>query len=89
MGQDWRAQVSEQMVHANGSGVPSVLVQGVWSGGFSGEASCVTNGGGVCAISSGRIATNMASADFVISSADHASYVYDANGPTRIQVPRP
>jgi hypothetical protein len=93
----WRATATIA-VHTNLEGIVSgATVTGVWSGGFSGTASCTTNGNGRCSVTSGNIRLRDTSATFTVTNVTNTlSYQsggnHDPDGDstgTSITVPRP
>lgn len=65
-GSTWRADVTVTVHSDSEANVPGALVSGAWSGGYTGTASCITNGGGTCVLASGSIAKKNASTTFTI-----------------------
>jgi len=86
----WRAMVTVTL-HVAGHTLftPEATVTGVWSGGYSGNASCVA-AGGQCQLSSGTIPKRKASATFTVTGVS-GSLTYDAgsNDTTSVLVNRP
>ncbi|MGH9891136.1 MAG: S8 family serine peptidase, partial [bacterium] len=52
---NWTATVTIRVHDASHNPVNGATVSVSWSGGFSGSASCVTNGGGACSVGTGNI----------------------------------
>lgn len=97
-GKNWKATVTIT-VH-DGSELPLVnaIVNGTWSGDFSGSASCTTDANGQCSVTTDRIIGQGGSVSFTADSLSLAAYSYqpadnhdqdgDSNGST-ISVSKP
>ena len=51
----------------------NVLVEGNWSGGSSGSASCTTNGSGICSVQTGGIRNRFSSVTFAVTTINGAA----------------
>ena len=81
-GNKWIATVSVT-VHLVGSDrhqpIQAILVSGSWSGGASGEGSCITDAYGQCSIDKNNLKTNVSSVNFTLDSLsdDSGTYYYE------------
>ncbi len=95
---DWGAKVTVRVhsnTHANVSGA---VINGTWSGGASGSASCTTSKNGTCSVSVSKLATSAGSVTFTVTNVTKSGSSYapaanhdpdaDSNG-TSITVLRP
>jgi hypothetical protein len=76
-GPTWYAQVVMRVEDNVGNPVEDALVTGVWSGGFSGSAECVTGSDGTCTTRSGDIPNRIQSVTLSISEVSHDDLDYD------------
>jgi len=88
----WKAMVTVTLHGANPNHAlftPAATVSGVWSGGYSGNASCVT-ADGQCTLTSGTIPKRKTSATFTVTGVS-GSLTYDAgsNDATTVTVTKP
>lgn len=72
----WMASVYIHVRDNTNNALSNVTVSGNWSGGYSGYASCITNGAGYCSISSGDIRNRKSSATFTVSNLSHWQLSY-------------
>jgi hypothetical protein len=94
----WWARVTITVHDGRHLPVARATVIGTWSGGASGDGSCLTGGDGRCTVDSGEMHKNIAGATFTISSVAEASRAYlsgsnhdpegDSTG-TAVTVPKP
>jgi hypothetical protein len=56
-GGSWRTTVTVTVHDVNHSPLPGATFIGVWSGGYSGSAACLTQAGGQCSVSTGEMAS--------------------------------
>lgn len=76
----WKATITIT-VHNSGEGMASgAMVSGVWSGGFSGDSYCITNGSGQCSLSSGTMSKRNGSATFTVSNIAAGALPYQPAG---------
>ena len=74
----WNASVTVQVLDETGAAVANATVSGVWSGSYTGSASCTTDSNGVCIVLSSK--TKVASpVTFTVSGLTASGYVYDAS----------
>lgn len=66
-GKRWSADVQIAVVDDLGDPVSGATVSGSWSGDASGAGSCVTNGLGICSVSSGGLKAQSGSATFTVT----------------------
>jgi hypothetical protein len=57
--------------------VANATVDGSWSAGANGGASCETGSNGQCSVTKRNIKGNVASVTFTVDNVTHASYTYD------------
>lgn len=77
VGKNWKADVTITVHDNNEAPLADVIVNGAWSGGFSGSASCKTDTSGQCKMTSGRINDNQqGSVSFTVDDLSLASYSY-------------
>lgn len=94
----WQATVTITVHNSSHAPVSGAVVAGSWSGGFSGSASCTTNGSGQCSLATGNIAKRNGSVTFTVTGVSHPTLGYrfgdnhdpdgDSNG-TAITVLKP
>ncbi|HYU35248.1 MAG TPA: S8 family peptidase [Thermoanaerobaculia bacterium] len=95
---NWKTTVTVAVHKSDHASASGAAVNGSWSGGLSGTASCTTDAAGRCSIASGNIANSKTSVTFTVTSAALAGSTYsatanhdpesDSNG-SRIIVNRP
>jgi len=73
----WRATVTIDVRDGSNAPVSNATVAGLWSAGFSGSASCTTNGSGTCSVKTGKISNSAPSVTFTVSDVTHPSAQYD------------
>lgn len=78
----WMASVTIYVRDNVNTAISGVTVNGDWTGGYSGSASCITNGAGYCSISSGDIRNRKSSATFSVSSLSHWQLSYSPSDNT-------
>jgi thermitase len=71
----WRATVTIAVHDAAHNPVADATVSGMWSGGYTGGASCVTLGDGRCSVPSSKISSE-ATTTFVVDDVGHATLTY-------------
>ncbi len=72
----WSASVTVLVRDAGNGPVANVTVTGRWSRGYSGNAQCITNASGICALSTGSISQRTGSATFTINKLTGSGYTY-------------
>jgi len=77
-GRTWSATVTITVHDANHNLVEGATVSGIWSGGYSGTASCTTDSNGQCSVTSGGIPKRNGSTTFMVEGVTHSSLEYDA-----------
>jgi hypothetical protein len=63
----WDATVTIAVHDSNEGAVSGALVEGAWSGGATGGASCTTDASGQCSVSRGNLKSNVPSVTFSVS----------------------
>jgi hypothetical protein len=81
-GSTWTAQVTILVVDNTGAVVAGAVVDGSWSNGASGSASCTTNSSGLCTVSVGGIRKNAGSVNFTVDNVTASGLTYDATANT-------
>jgi hypothetical protein len=76
----WQATTTATIHDAGHAPIANATVSGSWSGGITGTASCVTNAGGQCSVTSGNVSTKSASVTFTVTSVTQSSYAYQSGG---------
>lgn len=78
----WHASVNVALLDNKGNPVANATVNGNWSNGATGGASCTTGSNGQCNVNKNNLKNSVASVDFTVTSVTHASLAYDsdANG---------
>jgi hypothetical protein len=76
---NWQASVTVTAHDASHVGLSGAVVTGTWSGGYSGTASCTTNGAGQCAVQSANINRNRSSVTFTVTNVA-SPLTYSAGG---------
>jgi len=74
----WDAVATVIVEDADGLPVSGVLVDGAWSNGASGAASCSTDGSGSCSVSKQSLKNNVGSVDFTVTNLTLGGYTYDS-----------
>ncbi|MEJ2746651.1 MAG: hypothetical protein P8183_01835, partial [Anaerolineae bacterium] len=74
----WKATITIAILDDLGDPVSNATVNGNWSGGISGSASCSTDSSGLCSVTSNKIRKNKSSVTFTVSNVSHATLSYDA-----------
>jgi hypothetical protein len=77
-GRRWQATVTIKVVNQNNAVVSGATVQGNWSNGASGNASCVTNASGLCSVAKSGLRTNVASVRFNVNNVTKSGATYSA-----------
>ena len=87
----WRATVTITLHDANHLPLQSgATVSGAWSGGYSGNSSCITGVSGQCSVTSGTIPKRKTSATFTVTNVSGAlTYQPGTNDSTSITVLKP
>jgi hypothetical protein len=62
----WKATVTFTVHDDSHNPVSGVTVSGIWSGGYTGVGSCVTDATGKCSIQSGNVPRNIGSTGFTL-----------------------
>src|SRR6185503_1065245 len=77
----WTASVTITVLNASNAAIQGATVNGNWSGGFSGSASCTTIAGGTCNVTTGNLNKSKTSAAFTVTNvtASGATYVASSN----------
>ncbi len=78
-GSKWNAVVTITIHDNNEKLVANATVNGKWTSGASGTASCVTNSSGVCQVSKTGLSIKTASVTFTLTSATHATLTYQSS----------
>lgn len=73
----WEAIATATVEDADGLPLSGVQVDGSWSNGANGAASCTTDGGGVCSVSKPSLKNNLGSVDFTVDNLTLGGYAYD------------
>ena len=63
----WQASVTVIVHDASHAALSGAVVTGTWSGGYSGSASCTTNGAGQCIVQTGTLNRNRSSVTFTVT----------------------
>jgi hypothetical protein len=74
----WNASVTITVHDETEAPVANATVDGTWSGGVTGGASCVTGASGQCSVSKTNIKGNVASVTFTVDDVTHTSNTYDS-----------
>lgn len=74
----WKATITITVLDDLGSPVANATVDGDWSGGISGSASCTTDSSGSCSITSDKIRKKKADVTFTVTNISHATLSYNA-----------
>lgn len=74
----WNANVTITVHDLNDNPLANATVDGSWSNGSSGSASCVTNGSGQCTVSKNNLKNNASSVTFTVTNVTHASNNYQS-----------
>ncbi len=72
----WKARVSVEIRDADETLMKNALVEASWSGALTGTTSCVTNGKGICRISSRRMSGSASVLALTVDRVILASYTY-------------
>jgi len=75
----WKADVTITLHDANHVAVPGATVSGAWTGGYSGNSSCITGTSGECRVTSGNIPKRKSSATFTVTNVTGA-LTYQSGG---------
>lgn len=78
--QIWQAVVAITIHDAAEVNRAGVQVNGHWSGGYSGAATCTTTSTGACQITTGNINVRKTAATFTVDRLSHATLVYESAG---------
>jgi hypothetical protein len=81
-GSTWTALVTILAADNNGAPVSNATVEGSWSNGATGTATCTTNGSGLCTVSKSGIRKNISSATFTVTNVTANGLTYDATSNT-------
>jgi hypothetical protein len=74
----WQATVNIAVHDGTHAPVAGAAISGTWSGGFSGTATCTTDGTGRCNLSTGSIPTKKVNATFTVNNITGANLTYQA-----------
>ncbi len=87
----WTANVTITIFDNTESPVSGATVNGSWSNGTSGGATCVTNGSGQCSVSKSNLKGNVGSVSFTVTGVSGTGLTYDsgANEQASITVSKP
>ncbi len=72
----WTAAVDVSVENHENSLEPGVTVEGSWSNGASGGASCTTGGGGTCSVSKSNLKNQVSSVTFTVNSLTKSGMTY-------------
>lgn len=78
----WTATVDVVVTDADDAPVSGILMEGAWSNGTNGGASCTTNGSGQCSVSKGNLKSNVASVVFTVVNLSGTDVVYQSTADT-------
>jgi hypothetical protein len=78
-GGSWTASVTITVHDGNDSLVANATVNGSWSGGATGTASCTTGANGQCSVAKSGIRKNQGSATFTVTNVTHATLTYQSS----------
>jgi hypothetical protein len=73
----WSASVLFEVVDDGGVPAANVLVEGDWSNGANGSASCSTNGSGLCQVQKDNVKSSEGSVDFMATNLSGAEMTYE------------
>lgn len=76
----WHASVLIEVVTDGGAPASGVLVEGAWSNGASGGASCTTIGSGQCSVEKSNLKSNVPSVAFTVTNLSGTDMNYDSGG---------
>jgi hypothetical protein len=74
----WHASVLIEVVTDGGAPASGVLVEGAWSNGANGGASCTTIGGGQCSVEKSNLKSNVSSVAFAVTNLSGTDMNYDS-----------
>jgi hypothetical protein len=74
----WNASVTVEVADDLGAAVVGALVEGDWSAGTNGGASCTTGAGGLCSVQKNNLKGNVASVAFTVTNLSGTDMNYDA-----------
>ncbi len=77
LGKMWTATVTATVHDASDNPLDGATVDGTWSGGYSGTASCTTSGG-QCQVTSGSIRKKIKNVTFTVNTITHNPLTYDS-----------
>jgi K319L-like, PKD domain/Fibronectin type III domain len=72
----WKASVDVEVHDNNCDLVDGATVSGIWSGGYTGSGSCITQDG-ICSLTSGDINTRKSQTKFTIKNISSSAFTYD------------
>jgi subtilisin family serine protease len=75
----WTAAVTIEVHTSDEKLVSDAIVTGKWSGGYSGDGSCTTDGSGRCQVTSGAISKKSSNATFTILNVSVGGYTYQSS----------
>lgn len=78
----WTATVNVRVTDSDNVPVSDALMEGSWSGGTNGGASCTTNTSGQCSVSKPNLKGNVTSVVFTVSNLAGAELVHDTGADT-------
>jgi len=73
----WTAVVDVHVEDDTLNAEPGVTVEGTWSNGANGSATCVTDGSGVCTVQKGSLKGNVPSVTFTVTQLTKSGMVYE------------
>jgi hypothetical protein len=79
-GKNWRATVTFTVHDGNHNPVANARVEGVWSNGYSGADSCVTDSSGSCSITTRKADDGSTAIVFTVTNITHSSLAYTSAG---------
>ncbi|HSB13129.1 MAG TPA: Ig-like domain-containing protein [Bryobacteraceae bacterium] len=75
----WQARITVTVHNGSHGTVSGATVSGTWSGGFSGAATCTTDGNGQCSVTTGGIPAKKTSATFTVNNITGTNLTYQAS----------
>jgi hypothetical protein len=75
-GSKWNATVTITVLDTGGTGISGATVDGSWSGGVNGGASCTTDDSGRCSVTKNNVKSNVSSVTFTVDTVSHATLAY-------------
>lgn len=75
----WTADVTITVMDGSGAAVANATVDGTWSGGFEGSATCVTGASGMCTVTTDKIRSRDTAVSFAVDNISHDSLTYKSD----------